>query len=209
MMRTDTSLGNQRVVRRVAVLAAIACLSFAVRTTAQGPPPMPDTAGIREKMAPLARLAGCWTGEGSMRMGPGEPKAAVGTELIETRLDGTLVTVSGRFYSRLSDGSKGAIIHDAFAVIVPAPEGGYKFISHLATGMGAEMRGDLKDGKFTWSPPLTAGRRIRYVADWSVKDRWHEVGEFSPDGVTWVQFLEMKLERQTSVDACAAPKAGS
>ena len=71
------------------------------------------------------------------------------------------------------------------------------------------MRGDLKDGKFTWSPPLVGGRRIRYVADWSVQDRWNETGEFSADGVTWVQFLEMKLERQKSVDACAAPGAAS
>jgi len=203
------------VVRRMAALVAVGSWSLAAHAMDQGGasqpsrPPTPDTAAIREQMSPLARLAGCWTGEGRMRVGPGEPKTAVGTEWLESRLDGTLVTVSGKFHTRLSDGSKGALIHEAFAVIVPAAEGGYRFLSYLASGMGADMRGDFREGKFTWSPPVTQGRQIRYVADWSVKDRWHEVGEYSADGVTWIQFLEMKLERQNSSEACTAARAGS
>lgn len=185
---------------------ALLCLLFASAVQAQ--PPQVDTAAIRSAMAPLVRMAGCWTGDGAMRTGPGPARPARGVEWIEPRLDGTLVTVQGRFRALGPDQALGPVIHSAFATIVTDGAGGFRFTAFLSNGLNADMRGRLEGSRFSWSPPAVAGRQTRYIADWSVENRWHEVGEFSMDGTNWVRFMEMTLHRQPDASTCQAAFAG-
>lgn len=195
--------------RRAFIAGGVGAFVVLMATPPLGAQPAPAPAeSIRQAMAPFVRLAGCWRGEGSMRMGPGEPLRTVGMERIEMKLDGLVATIDGKFQARGADGALGRVVHQAFGVISVAPEGGFVVKAFIANGQSAEVRGEWKDGKFSWSPPAGEGRRVRYVADWSVENQWHEIGEVSLDGTTWMPFLEMKLERQPSEAACEeAPAA--
>lgn len=172
-----------------------------------GQPPMPDTAAIKAVMAPIVPQAGCWRGEGWMQMGRGVRSRSRGEELVTARLGGTLVTIAGHFRALADDGMEGAVIHEAFGTLSPNPAGGLKLSAFLATGLSGEFQAQFAAGKLTWSPPAMPGREIRYIADWSVADRWHEIGEISINGGPWTQFMEMTLTRQSARSACPATSA--
>lgn len=165
-------------------------------TTAQpGRPPAPDAAKLREAMKPFLPAVGKWRGEGWMQMGPGEPQRAVSEETVEMRLDGLVLVVEGLHHAKLADGTAGKVVHHALAIISADPAGGFRFSTFLADGRAADARGNWENGKFVWAPPAPPGRQIRYVIDWTVADRWSEIGEMSTDGTTWTKFFEMNLSR--------------
>lgn len=160
-----------------------------------GRPPAPDPAKLQEAMKPFLPAVGHWRGEGWMQMGPGEPQRAVSEETVEMRLDGLVLMVEGLHHARLADGAAGKVVHHALAVILADPAGGYRFSTFLADGRAADARGNWENGKFVWAPPAPPGRQIRYIIDWTVADRWSEIGEMSTDGTTWTKFFEMNLTR--------------
>ncbi len=163
-----------------------------------GRPPAPDAAKLREAMKPFLPAVGHWRGEGWMQMGPGEPQRAVSEETVEMRLDGLVLVVEGLHHAKLADGTAGKVVHHALAIISADsadPAGGYRFSTFLADGRAADARGNWESGKFVWAPPAPPGRQIRYVIDWTVADRWSEIGEMSTDGTTWTKFFEMNLTR--------------
>jgi hypothetical protein len=161
----------------------------------QGRPPAPDAAKLREAMKPFLPAVGHWRGEGWTQMGPGEPARAVSEEKVEMRLDGLVLVVEGLHHEKLADGSAGKVVHHALAVASADPAGGYRFSTFLSDGRAADARGNWENGKFVWAPPAPPGRQIRYVIDWTVADRWSEIGEMSTDGTTWTKFFEMNLTR--------------
>jgi len=163
-----------------------------------GRPPAPDVAKLREAMKPFLPAVGHWRGEGWMQMGPGEPQRAVSEETVEMRLDGLVLVVEGLHHAKLAEPSAataGKVVHHALAIISADPAGGYRFSTFLADGRAADARGNWESGKFVWAPPAPPGRQIRYVIDWTVADRWSEIGEMSTDGTTWTKFFEMNLTR--------------
>jgi len=160
-----------------------------------GRPPAPDAAKLHDAMQAFLPAIGHWRGESWTQMGPGEPQRAVSDERVESRLDGLVLTIDGLHHARLTDGSAGKVVHHAFAVLSADPAGGYRFSTFLADGRAADARGKWENGKFVWSPPAPPGREIRYVIDWTVVDRWFEIGEMSTDGTIWTKFFEMNLTR--------------
>ncbi len=160
-----------------------------------GRPPAPDAGKLREAMQPFLPAVGKWRGEGWMQMGPGEPQRAMSEETVEMRLDGLVLVVEGLHHAKLADGTAGKVVHHAFAIASADPAGGYRFSTFLADGRAADARGNWENGKFVWAPPAPPGRQIRYVIDWTVADRWSEIGEMSTDGTTWTKFFEMNLTR--------------
>jgi len=196
---------------RLSALAAVATLAAGVPLLAQAPastpppvpaataqpgrPPAPDAAKLREEMKPFLPAVGHWRGEGWMQMGPGEPQRAVSKEKVEMRLDGLVLVVEGLHHAKLADSTAGKVVHHALAVVSADPAGGYRFSTFLADGRSADARGKWENGKFVWSPPAPPGREIRYIIDWTVADRWFEIGEMSTDGTTWTKFFEMNLTR--------------
>ena len=164
-------------------------------TAQPGRPPAPDTAKLREAMKPFLPAVGTWRGEGWMQMGPGEPQRTVSEERVESRLEGLVLVIEGLHHSKNADGTAGRVVHNAFATISADPTGGHRLETYLADGRAAEAHGQWENGKFVWSPPAPPGRQIRYVVDWTVADRWYEIGEMSTDGKTWTKFLEFDLKR--------------
>jgi hypothetical protein len=156
---------------------------------------MPDATKLREAMQPFLPAVGKWRGESWMQMGPGEPQRVVGEETVTMRLDGLVLDIEGLHRAKLPDGSAGRVVHHALAIVAPDPAGGYRFSTFLADGRAADARGNWESGKFVWSPPSPPGRQMRYVIDWTVTDRWSEIGETSTDGTTWTKFFEMNLTR--------------
>ena len=196
---------------RLSVYAAIAALASGFPLAAQAPantpppappaasqpgrPPAPDAVRLREAMKPFLPAVGKWRGEGWMQMGPGEPQRAVSEETVEMRLDGLVLVVEGLHHAKLADGTAGTVVHHALAIASADPAGGFRFSTFLADGRAADARGNWENGKFVWAPPAPPGRQIRYVIDWTVADRWSEIGEMSTDGTTWTKFFEMNLTR--------------
>ncbi len=204
-------------VRAARLAALVACITLAASTPAlaQAPasapatapaagaaqiqrPPAPDVTKLREAMKPFLPAVGHWRGEAWMQMGPGEPQRSVSDETVEMRLDGLVLVVEGLHHAKLADATAGKVVHHALAVVSadsPDSTGGYRFISFLDDGRSADARGNWENGKFVWAPPAPPGRQIRYVIDWTVADRWSEIGEMSTDGSTWTKFFEMNLTR--------------
>ncbi len=197
---------------RLSALVALATLAASVPLLAQAPavapppaaatapappgrPPAPDAAKLREAMKPFLPAVGNWRGEGWMQMGPGEPQRTVSEERVESHLEGLVLVIEGLHHSRNADGTAGRVVHNALATISADPAGGHRLETYLADGRAAEARGAWENGKFVWSPPAPPGRQIRYVVDWTVADRWYEIGEMSTDGTTWTEFLEFDLKR--------------
>jgi hypothetical protein len=170
----------------------------AAAATQPGRPPAPDATRLREAMKPFLPAVGHWRGEGWTQMGPGEPQRSVSEETVEMRLDGLVLVIEGLHHAKLPDGSAGKVVHHALAIVSADsadPAGGFRFSTFLADGRAADARGAWENGKFVWAPPAPPGRQIRYVVDWSVADRWSEIGEMSTDGTTWTKFFEMNLTR--------------
>jgi len=150
----------------------------------------PNPAAAKEAIAAISFLQGDWEGEGWIRRGPGEPQRFRSSEKVVARLDGVVLAVEGKHWSKDTN----QVVHEAFAVISHDPAGGYKFESWLATGQSGSYKGRVESGAFVWemSPPMG---KIRYTI--KVENAtWTEVGQFSRDGVAWQPFFEMTLKRK-------------
>jgi hypothetical protein len=86
-------------------------------------------------------------------------------------------------------------VHHALGVVASDAQGtGYVLRSYLATGQSGEFVLTPIEGGVQWSREVPGGR-IRNTAR-IAGDEWHEIGEFSRDGVTWTQIMEMRLRRE-------------
>jgi len=150
---------------------------------------MPDGSANKAAIERLRFMEGTWRGEGWMQRGPGERISATVTETVERRLEGVALLVTGRGMS----GDR--IVHDALGVIYwDAAASRYVLRSWVASGFWGDFPVELIDGGVSWSREVPGGR-VRYVARISGTE-WHETGEFSRDGTTWMPVLEMRLRRQ-------------
>lgn len=171
------------------VLAA-ACAVTSVTSHAEPAAAPPGSAA----MAAVSFLVGNWEGSGWMRRGPGEPQRFQSLEIVESRLGGAILTIEGRHW----DSDPNVFVHHAFAVLSPnAAADGYDFRSYLADGRGGMFQGRVAAGDFIWEMSPPDGSKIRYTIHVE-GTKWHEIGEMSRDGKTWMQFFQMDLERKAA-----------
>jgi hypothetical protein len=155
----------------------------------------PDTR--KEKMKALSAWIGRWQGEGSLQMGPGEPKKSSVDEHIEYRLDEMLLVVEGVGKATDPATGKEAVVHHAFGVIsFDQPTNAYKFKTYLKDGRGADAWFIVTgENIYQWGFDTPSGK-IRYNIILNVANKtWNEIGEFSADGTTWMKFFEMNLRK--------------
>ena len=113
------------------------------------------------------------------------------TEEIHLKLDGIAILIQGMG----KDKGSGKVIHDALAIITfDETSDSYSFQSHLSSGQSAEAMGRFEGESFVWGLEVPGGS-VRYTLSITDGSKWHEIGEFSRDGIQWFKFIEMDLEK--------------
>ena len=142
-------------------------------------------------MKPLEWLVGRWTGTGSMMAGPGARTEAAVKETATRHAGGHVLMLEGL------GTADGKVVHDAFAVIwYDAEKGTHRMRGFRANGHVLETDVAVTDRRIVWGFPGPRGGNIRFTVTHTDAGQWHEVGEFSGDGSTWQQFMEMTLARE-------------
>jgi hypothetical protein len=154
---------------------------------------------LKTQMEKLAYMVGNWKGEGAVRMGPGEPKKSTVNEHIEWKLQGTLLYIEGIGNSIDAETNKEIVSHHVVAIIsYDVNSKQYKFKSYLVDGKSADAYFKIiADDTYEWGFDVPSGK-IRYTITLDkTKSIWNEIGEFSRDGATWMNFFEMHLNKQS------------
>ncbi len=149
----------------------------------------PDTVSVRkEAMKKLAVMAGKWQGTGWTQL-PSGRETATGTEHVQIKLDGLAMLIEGRFVDR-----NGKVAHESLGVLTyDEAAKAYRLSAKLASGREGLYEVRIVGDAFQWGFDVPGGA-VRFTIRFE-NDTWHEIGEFSADGKTWVKTLEMKLAK--------------
>lgn len=173
---------------RLSAIVLLASLSFAAELRAQAP----DPAAAQEAIARLDFMVGNWTGEAWQLRGS-ERVATRMVETVERKLGGAVLLVEGRGTIPVS-GDDDRVVHHALGVISFDPaSGAYTLRSYLATGQSGDFALTLIDQGVAWTREVPGGQ-VRNTARFT-SEEWHEIGEFSRDGESWTQIMELRLQR--------------
>jgi hypothetical protein len=155
----------------------------------------PDGSANRAAMDRFGFMVGRWSGESSMQRGPGERVTTQMTETVERRLGGVVLLIEGRGVLPAAGGAEARVTHQALAVLAyDAQADAYTMRSWIASGQWGDFPVTIIEGGLSWSREVPGGR-MRYTAHIG-NGEWHEVGEFSRDGTTWIPILDMRLRRE-------------
>jgi hypothetical protein len=154
----------------------------------------PDGAAHRAGLDRLGFMVGRWRGAAWMQRGAERVHTTM-TETVERKLGGAVLQVDGIGVVTGGDSAAPRVVHNALGIVTFDPAtGGYAMRSYIATGQFGDFTLTLVDGGVSWTREVPGGR-IRNTAH--IGDGvWHEVGEFSRDGSSWVQIMEMNLRRE-------------
>jgi hypothetical protein len=178
----------------IAVLFFVGSISW----TTQAQHGAPSATEAKEKMKIFSTWIGRWQGEGSMQMGPGEPRKSNVDEHIELKLDGTILLVEGIGKAEDPATKQLSVVHHALAVLsYDQSTAQYKFKSYLKDGRSTDAWFKATgENKFQWGFDIPNGSKMRYsITLDGVKKTWNEIGEYSKDGTTWSKVFEMNLRK--------------
>jgi hypothetical protein len=179
--------------KSIFLLAAFAGLLLSGELIAQSP-----ETGNKEKMKVFSAWVGRWQGEGSMQMGPGEPKKSSVDERIESKLDGMVLLIEGIGKATDPATKQESVVHHALAILSYDAAGSqYKFRSYLKDGRSTDAWLNVTgENKFQWGFDIPGRGKTRYSITLDpAKKTWNEIGEFSADGTAWSKFFEMNLKK--------------
>ena len=149
----------------------------------------------RDAMKKLDFLVGEWKGEGWMEFAPGQRRTFRGTEVVQRKLQGLLLTIEGVHRSQAGGKAKEAVVHNAFTVVSYDEKAKrYRFQAYTARGNHEDTEAKVRDGQLVWGMKVPQFGEVRYTITRDDKGRWFEVGEVSQDGKPWRKFFEMTLE---------------
>jgi len=149
-----------------------------------------------DEMRKLDFLLGDWKGEASIQMGPGKPQPALQTERVQSKLGGKALLVEGLGKRKLEDGTAGEVVHEALALLSwDEATKKYRFDAWTERAGYVEAWLEVADNKAVWGFDTPQGGKIRYTIALNEKGQWHEAGEFSRDGTSWLPFFEMTLTK--------------
>jgi hypothetical protein len=178
------------------VRSILAGIGVALAMAAAGPATAqaPDPAAHRVGMDSLAFMIGEWHGEGWMVQGPGKRELVTLRETVTRKLGGVVFEVEGIGTVPGTGAAGGRTVHHALGVISYEPTTrAYTLRAYLATGQYADFSLTPIAGGVRWEREVPGGR-IRNTARFDA-DTWYEVGEFSRDGASWTQVMDMNLRR--------------
>ncbi|MBI5011118.1 MAG: hypothetical protein HZB98_16015 [Bacteroidia bacterium] len=173
------------------ILIGLAGIFFLPDLTAQT-----DPAKVIEQVKKFSWMVGDWQGE-AWYLGRDQQKTYIEQkEHIQTRLNGTIITMEGTGFSKPSGQDEARIVFQAFGIFT-YDMASSKFVLRAYQG-GNFIDSELTfnpDGSFTWGIEMPYGK-TRYTLRLTPEGKWNEVGEFSRDGTTWVKNFEMMLSKQ-------------
>ncbi len=165
----------------------------AVGTAGTLPAQTPDPAATRAAIEQLKFMVGRWRGQAWQQRGAERVQTEM-LEVVEPKLEGSVLLVEGRGWIA-TPGAPDRVVHHALGVVSYDPEARkFTLRSYLATGQSGDFTLTLVEGGVSWARDVPGGR-IRNTAHYSPTE-WHEIGEFSRDGTTWTQVMEIRLQRQ-------------
>jgi hypothetical protein len=177
---------------RAVIVMAVAGILFLAGSPA--PAQMPDGSASRAAMQKLDFMVGRWKGEAWMLRGRDRINTSM-TEVVERKLGGVAFLVEGLGVVPGSGAEAPRVVHNALAVISFDPQTqGYVLRSYIASGQWGDFVLTPIEGGMVWSREVPGGR-IRNTAKIG-NGEWHEIGEFSRDGTTWMQIMELKLKKE-------------
>lgn len=163
------------------------------QTHAQGLDKASDA--LKQEMQKLAYFAGKWKGEATARQRDGSTTKVIQEENIEFRLDNTLLLIEGT--GRNPENLNEITFHALAVVSFDETTKEFKFRSHLRDGNKTDAYFKvLGDNHFEWGFDIPNNAKMRYDIKLDPKAKtWKETGEYSPDGVTWYPFVDLKLTK--------------
>jgi hypothetical protein len=177
---------------RAVIVTAVAGILFLAGSPA--PAQMPDGSASRAAMQKLDFMVGRWKGGAWMLRGTERVNTEM-TEVVERKLGGVAFLVEGLGVVPVPGSDPPRVVHNALAVISFDPQTqGYVLRSYIASGQWGDFILTPIEGGVVWSREVPGGR-IRNTAKIG-NGEWHEIGEFSRDGTTWMQIMELKLKKE-------------
>ena len=163
-------------------------LLIGVTVFAQAPPTQPSADHLAA-MKKVSWMIGEWRGEAWTQVGA-EKKTSTGTEVVQSRLNGSILTLEGAFKD-----AAGKTVHTTFAVLSFNPRSDwYRFHGFTGAGQMADAKVAMRDKGFDWSFESEPGVQIRYRVLLDEKGEWVEKGEMTREGKK-VQFFEMRMRK--------------
>lgn len=146
-------------------------------------------------MQQLDWLVGEWTGMGTMATGPSQQHEGSIVERATRHAGGHAITLEGLGKAAHASGDS-IVVHNAFAVLwFDAEAKAFRMKAFRATGHTVDPEIAVSEGKIVWGFTDPRAGRIRFTVTHLPDGRWHEIGEMSRDGTTWMKFFEMNLTR--------------
>ena len=156
----------------------------------------PPTAPQRDAMKKLDFLVGEWTGEGWMEFAPGQRRTFKGTEVLQSKLGGLLLTMDGLHRGQVGGKGEEVVIHSAFAVVSYDDKAKrYRFQAFTGRADHEDAEAKVTDGQLVWGTKIPQFGDVRYTIKLDDNGRWFELGQVFQDGKAWRKFFEMTLER--------------
>ena len=174
---------------RLYLLAVVTVSLSPALSLAQAP-----AAAQRDAMKKLDFLVGAWKGEGWMEFAPGQRRTFRGTEIVQRKLDGLLLTIEGVHRSQVGGAAREVVVHSAFTVLSYDEKAKrYRFQAYTARGNNEDTEAKVADRQLVWGMTVPQFGKVRYTITRDDKGRWFEVGEVAQDGKAWRKFFEMTL----------------
>ncbi len=172
-------------------LALLILLALPVSLSAQRPAP----AQI-EEMKKLQFLVGQWQGTGWNEFVPGQRGTATIMEIVQSKLDGTVLLLEGLGKAKIGPKGEEAVVHNALGILSYDPRAKqFSLRSYLSDGRHVDAAAKFVGDAFEWGFEIPRMGTIRYNIKLTDKGEWFETGEMSQDGKTWRKIHEMTLRR--------------
>lgn len=153
-----------------------------------------NSEAIKQEMKKIAYMAGRWSGEAMVKRGNTPPIKVMQEENVQFKLDGTILLIEGTGRNPETK----AINFNAMAIVSYNPyTKQFGLRSHTLEGHQTEAYFKvLEENHFEWGfeTPTKAKIKFDIVLDPNAKT-WVEKGQYSADGVTWYDTIEMKLTK--------------
>lgn len=148
-----------------------------------------------EALKKLERWVGAWKGTGWASRGGTERIEFQLSELVQSKVGGSVLLVEGRGTSRNDTGEE-VVTHDGLALVYYDKKSGqYRWNGHDLGWGTVDVEATLIDGGLTWRFSPDGGHAlVRFTLTFD-EEHWHEVGDFSSDGTSWKPMMEMTLLR--------------